>query len=125
MPKQSSLELAKEIGDKIHGINLVAPGWLARGTSANEAQLLVLRKSVALLVEALAKQKTYSEVMERYEALVGAVDVAGITGLIGENELSDYYKLVDELWVIIEKERRINGIWNYGSQKRANFSARW
>ena len=105
MAKTSAIEIAKVLGDKIHGINLMTPDWLARGTSADEAQLLSLRKSIALLVEALATKKSYKEIMKAYEELAGAIDTAGITGLISETELTEYYALVDKLWAAIEKEK--------------------
>jgi hypothetical protein len=43
--------------------------------------------------------------MEAYEAVAADIDTAGITGLISESEITEYYALIDDIWAAIEKEK--------------------
>lgn len=106
MAKKSARELNKELFDKVASIRLHQDIAAIYGTTSRESMLQELRKHVAQLGEALASNQSYEHIMECYEAVVGSIDSAGVTGLISETEISDYYSLVDNLWAAIEKEQK-------------------
>jgi hypothetical protein len=74
------------------------------GTTSHEANRQALVKAIADLGTVFAGDATYDEVMARYEAVVACVDTAGLTGLISESEITNYYKRTDQIWAAIEKE---------------------
>ncbi len=104
MAKKSATELNRELFDKIGKIKLNDAAAIF-GTTSKESMLQGLRKSVVELGEVLAKNRPYDEIMERYEKMAGGIDAAGLTGLISESEMAAYYKLIDDLWAAIEKEK--------------------
>jgi hypothetical protein len=105
MTKKSSQALTGELFKKVAAIKLNDTAIFG-GTSSRDFTLQALRKSVAELSAALGSKKMYDEIMQRYEEMVAAIDTAGITGLISETELGDYYKLVDQIWEAIEQENK-------------------
>ncbi len=105
MKKRSSSELAKELFEKIHAIRLNDAAAIF-GTSAKESMLQGLRKNAAELGAALGSKKPYETVMKHYEAVASEIDTAGVTGLISDAELPDYYKIIDDLWAAIERENK-------------------
>lgn len=104
MTKKSATELVRELFDKISSIKLNDAAAIF-GTTSKESMLQELRKSVANLGTVVAEKKPYDEVMQAYEAVAGNIDTAGVTGLISEAELMDYYALIDNIWAAIEREK--------------------
>lgn len=104
MAKQTSQELTKQLFDKVSNIKFNDAAAIF-GTTSKESMLQTLRKAVAELSVALAEKMPYEQIMARYEEAVAAIDTAGVTGLISEAEITDYYKLTDNIWAAIEKER--------------------
>jgi hypothetical protein len=102
--KQSAQLLTRELFDKVQGIKLNDPAAIF-GTTSGESILQSLRKSVAELGTAIAEKKPYEEIMKAYEAMAANMDTAGVTGLISEAELTDYYSLADKIWAAIEHEK--------------------
>jgi len=105
MTKKTSQELTNELFEMVQDIKLNDVTAIF-GTTSNESILQTLRKSVVEFAANLSSKATYDEVMHHYEALVASIDTAGITGLISEDELSGYYKLVDDIWAALEKENK-------------------
>jgi hypothetical protein len=102
--KQSAEELVRLLHQKVQDIKLNDAAAIF-GTTSKESMLQNLRKSVAELGSTVSMKKPYDEVMKDYEKSVGEIDAAGITGLISETELADYYTLIDSIWVAIEREK--------------------
>lgn len=104
MTKQTALTISKELFDKAAKIKLNNAAAIF-GTTSHESLLQNMRKHIAELSAALTAKKPYTEVMQAYEAVAADVDSAGLTGLISEAELPEYYALIDKLWGAIEKEK--------------------
>ena len=102
MKKESALEIARRLAEKTHKLNSGGQPLAWSGAGNFESQLHELRKSAAELVQAIGAGKPYQEIMHKHEALAGQIDAAGLTGLIGESEIAEYYALVDEVWAAIE-----------------------
>lgn len=100
-----TIELIHELLQKISTINLNDASTILGGTSTAGSTLNELRSSASALQEAVAEGQPYETVMKHYEVLAGAVDTAGITGLISETEMTEYYTLIDAIWAAIEKEK--------------------
>lgn len=76
------------------------------GSTSNQATLNELLRAVAELGDSLKSARPYEDIMAKYEQVAAGVDTAGITGLISESEIQDYYKIVDDIWSAVEKERK-------------------
>jgi hypothetical protein len=101
---KQSQALTQELFGKVGKIKLNDAAAIF-GTTSGETNLQNLRKAVAELTAALANNAAYDETIQRYEATVAAVDTAGLTSLISEQEIIGYYKLTDDIWAAIEKEK--------------------
>lgn len=102
--KHSSIELTNQLLNKISKIKLNDAATILGGSSEG-AILNDLRSGAVELQGSLNGDSSYDEIMKSYEALAGAVDTAGVTGLISEAEMADYYTLVDNIWTAIEREK--------------------
>ena len=102
---KSTRELVTELFEKIGEIKLNQPAGIF-GATSGQSVLQDLMKSVTDLIQALGDSAEYEVVMQKYEVLVSSIDTAGITGLISEAEMADYYKLVDDIWATIESEKK-------------------
>ncbi len=97
-------ELNKKLFSKVGAIKLNDAAAIF-GTTSRESMLQSLRGSVAELGTVLADKEPYQQIMEKYEAVVAAIDAAGLTGLISEAEMADYYALIDDIWAAIEADK--------------------
>lgn len=103
--KKTTLELIHELMQKISAIKLNNASTILGGVSTAGTTLNELRSSAAALQEAVTEKQSYEIIMGKYEMLVGVVDTAGVTGLISETEMAEYYAIVDNIWAAIEKEK--------------------
>lgn len=106
MANQNALMYAQEMAKKTH--ELYSDGRILAwsGTSGKEAQLLTLRQASAELVAAIGGDQSGETILKKYGEVVAQIDAAGLTGLLTENELGEYYILADKLWAAIEKENK-------------------
>ncbi len=102
--KKPAAELAHELLQQIGKIKLNDATTILGGSSGT-AMLNKLRISAAKLQESLIKKQSYKIVMENYEIVAADIDTAGVIGLISEEEMVEYYTLVDSLWAAIEHEK--------------------
>lgn len=102
--KKPAVELANNLMQKIGTIKLNDASSILGGSSGQQV-LNNLRGSAAALQQVLAEGSPYDERMEKYESLAGDVDTAGVTGLISESEMAEYYTLIDNIWAAIEREK--------------------
>jgi hypothetical protein len=105
MAREKASELTKQLFEKVAGIKLNDAAAIF-GTTSKESMLQELRKNVAELGAAISAKKPYDQIMKLYESMAGSVDTAGVTGLISEEEIIEYYSLIDKLWIAIEKEMK-------------------
>ena len=105
MTKITALEVAKELAEKAHKLHSGSEITAWSGTSDKEAQLHKLRKTAAETVAAIGTEQPYTQIMKKHEELAAQIDSAGLTGLISENDLKEYYDLLDKLWASIEREK--------------------
>ncbi len=101
---KKSIELTNQLLTKLNDIKLNKPAALF-GNSPDQSVLNDLKKKIIELEQALKKQVEYDEVINLYEVAVASLDTAGITGLISEAEIPEFYKITDDIWVSIEKEK--------------------
>ncbi len=104
MTKKFAAEINRKLFDKVAKIKLNDAAGIF-GTTSKESMLQTLRKSTADLGVRLIEKQSYDDIMQAYEALASSIDSAGLTGLISEAELVDYYALIDKLWAAIEQEK--------------------
>lgn len=104
--KKPATELTNDLMQKIGTIKLNDATAILGGSSGQQ-MLNNLRGSAAALQTVLAEESPYEEVMEKYEALAGDIDTAGVTGLISESEMAEYYTLIDNIWAAIEREKTV------------------
>ncbi|MDQ3065215.1 MAG: hypothetical protein M3Q36_03005 [bacterium] len=102
---KSTDELVGQLFEKVASIKLNDSAAIF-GTTSRESMLQSLRKSIAELGSAISAKKTYDDIMKKYEDAVSNIDTAGVTGLISESELTDYYALVDDIWAAIERQKK-------------------
>ncbi len=102
--KHSSIELTSQLLENIGRIKLNDATTILGGSSSTTI-LNDLRIAAGELQQSLNNGSSYELIMELYEKLAGAVDTAGVTGLISETELTSYYELIDSIWAAIEKEK--------------------
>lgn len=102
--KKPAAELTNDLMQKIGTIKLNDASSILGGSSGQQ-MLNSLRGAAADLQQSLADESSYEEIMEKYESLAGDIDTAGVTGLISESEMAEYYTLVDNIWAAIEREK--------------------
>lgn len=105
MSKDNSATLTKELFESLSKIRLTLVSGVA-GTTSKQVMLQDLQKKVAQLGASISAEEEYEEIMKRYDEMISALDTAGITGIISQDEMHDYYKKVDNIWSAIEKDNK-------------------
>lgn len=103
--KKPLQEFTSELFNKVQSIKLNDAAAIF-GTSSKESMLQDLRKAVVEFAESIKSDAGYEQLIAKHEAIAAAIDTAGLTGLISEAELPAYYKIVDDIWVQLEKENK-------------------
>lgn len=103
MSQNSTRDLLKQLFTRTSAIKLNQPAGVF-GTTSNQKTLQDLNKYIAELSQLVVSKASYQEIMEAYEKVMSGLDTAGITGLISESEMPEYYKLADDIWKSIEKD---------------------
>jgi|GEM_PF-2113519 len=103
--KKTTKELTAELITQVQKMK-VKDAAAIFGTTTNELIIQDLHRAVGEFADALHKNADYTQLMQKYESVVGQIDTAGITGLISESELPVYYTLVDNIWEALEQEKK-------------------
>ena len=102
MTAQTATKYVIAINEKIKSIKLTELSALQ--TSNKQKVLHDLQISAGQLSKSLNTKSSKDDLLEAHDKLVQAVDTAGLIGVISEQELTDYYKLLDDIWAAIEKD---------------------
>lgn len=100
--KDEVLNLTKQLFDKVSNLKLNEAAGIF-GSTNKQNILDKLRSSVVDLSKSIEQDESYDLIMKKYEVLAGFVDTATVSGIISEEEATDYYKLVDDIWIALEK----------------------
>ena len=102
MSKDNLQSNTLELFEKLKKIKLNTLGVLQ---TTNEQMVLAdLQKKTAKLAGAIGKEPK-AKLLEYHEAVAAGIDTAGLLGIISNDELDSYYKLIDNIWKYIEKEK--------------------
>ena len=100
MSKQSLQVITAELFEKTKKIRLTEVAALQ--STANQRALQDLQQKAGMLAGAAKAAKPQTELLALHEQTVAALDTAGLLGIISNEELTQYYTYIDDIWTAIE-----------------------